>query len=183
MPPDDHRDPRAGGDGRLDISAVSSRNDSTTLRTSRQTRGNSVTEIAMITFCIEARVSAISAMASRMPGIDINPSMTRMTMASTHTRKTGDQTKRGADDRGHRGDREADRQRHPRAPHHPRINIASQHIGAEPSSVPTATWCVWPAPAPPSGRACREQMRSRRSLKGTWHPVTPHGEPAARSTP
>ena len=37
----------------------------------------------MMTFFIEARVSAIRAMASRMPGIDINPSMTRMTTAST----------------------------------------------------------------------------------------------------
>ena len=37
----------------------------------------------MMTFCTDARVSAISAMASRIGGIDIRPSMTRMMMASS----------------------------------------------------------------------------------------------------
>ena len=39
--------------------------------------------MAMMTFCTEARVSAISAIASRIGGIDISPSITRMTMASS----------------------------------------------------------------------------------------------------
>ncbi len=34
--------------------------------------------MAMMTFCTEARVSAISAIASRIGGIDISPSMIRM---------------------------------------------------------------------------------------------------------
>ena len=39
--------------------------------------------MAMITFCTEARVSAISAIASRIGGIDISPSITRMTTESS----------------------------------------------------------------------------------------------------
>ena len=39
--------------------------------------------MAMMTFCTEARVSAISAIASRIGGIDISPSITRMMMASS----------------------------------------------------------------------------------------------------
>src|SRR5271166_801554 len=59
-----------------------SRSDSTTLRTRRDTRGNSAMLMATMTFWTEARVSAISAMASRMGGIDISPSITRITTAS-----------------------------------------------------------------------------------------------------
>ena len=43
--------------------------------------------MAMITFCREARVSAISAMASRMVGMDMKPSMIRITTASTQRTK------------------------------------------------------------------------------------------------
>ena len=39
--------------------------------------------MAMMTFCTEARVSAISAIASRIGGIDISPSITRMMMESS----------------------------------------------------------------------------------------------------
>ena len=39
--------------------------------------------MAMMTFCTEARVSAISAMASRIGGIDIRPSIMRMITASS----------------------------------------------------------------------------------------------------
>ena len=53
------------------------------LRTSRLTRGTSAMVIARMTFWMLARVSAISAIASRIGGIAISPSMTRMTMAST----------------------------------------------------------------------------------------------------
>ena len=42
--------------------------------------------IAKITFCRLARVSAISAIASSTDGIDISPSMTRITTASTQRR-------------------------------------------------------------------------------------------------
>ena len=38
--------------------------------------------MAMITFCTLPRVSAISAIASRIDGIDINPSITRITTES-----------------------------------------------------------------------------------------------------
>ena len=43
--------------------------------------------IAMMTLPTLPRVSAISAMASRIGGIDISPSMTRMTMPSAHRTK------------------------------------------------------------------------------------------------
>src|SRR3954449_1037903 len=51
-----------------------SRRLSTTPRIRRDTRGNSAMAMAMMTFCTDARVSAISAMANRMEGIDIKPS-------------------------------------------------------------------------------------------------------------
>ena len=41
----------------------------------------------MITFCTEPRVSAINAIASRMPGIAINPSMIRIRMVSRRRMK------------------------------------------------------------------------------------------------
>ena len=43
--------------------------------------------MAMMTFCTEARVSAIMAMASRMGGMDMSPSMIRMTMPSAQRTK------------------------------------------------------------------------------------------------
>ena len=54
---------------------------------SRTTRGTSVMVMARMTFSRLALVSAISAMASRTPGIDISPSMTRMTMPSSQRTK------------------------------------------------------------------------------------------------
>ena len=59
-----------------------SRSDSTTPRTRRETRGTSVMVMAIITLPTLPRVSAISAMASRMPGMDISPSITRITTVS-----------------------------------------------------------------------------------------------------
>ena len=55
----------------------------TTPRTRRVTRGTSATVIAKTTFSRLARVSAISAIAISTSGIDISPSMMRMTTAST----------------------------------------------------------------------------------------------------
>ncbi len=59
-----------------------SRKLSTTPRTSRATRGTSAMVMARTTLPRLALVSAISAIASSTGGIDINPSMTRMIMAS-----------------------------------------------------------------------------------------------------
>ena len=56
-------------------------------RTRRLTRGTSATVIAKITFCMLARVSAISAIAISTAGIDISPSMIRMTIASAQRLK------------------------------------------------------------------------------------------------
>ena len=50
-------------------------------RTNRDTRGNSAILIATTTFWTDALVSAIRAIASRIGGMDIKPSMTRMIMA------------------------------------------------------------------------------------------------------
>ena len=51
------------------------------------TRGTSATVIAKMTFSMLARVSAIKAIAIRIAGIDISPSMTRMTIASVQRLK------------------------------------------------------------------------------------------------
>jgi hypothetical protein len=56
-------------------------------RTRRETRGISAMVMARMTFCTEPRVRAISAMASRMGGMDIMPSMTRMMMLSAKRMK------------------------------------------------------------------------------------------------
>jgi hypothetical protein len=51
-------------------------------RTRRTTRGISGMPMAMITVVSDAPDSEMSAMASRMPGIAIRPSMTRMITSS-----------------------------------------------------------------------------------------------------
>ena len=66
-------------------------------RTSRVTRGTSATVIAKITFSMLARVSAISAIAIRIAGIDISPSMTRITIASSPADEAGDEADRQAE--------------------------------------------------------------------------------------
>src|SRR6185295_9090690 len=53
------------------------------LRTRRTTRGTSASVIATMTFPTLALVSAMSAIARSTEGIDISPSITRMTVAST----------------------------------------------------------------------------------------------------
>ena len=50
--------------------------------------------MAMMTFCTEARVSAISAMASSIGGIDISPSITRIMTASSAPDEAGDKPDR-----------------------------------------------------------------------------------------
>ena len=65
----------------------SSRKVSTTPRTRRVTRGTSATVIAKMTFSRLARVSAIRAIAISTDGIDISPSMIRMTIASAQRLK------------------------------------------------------------------------------------------------
>ena len=64
-----------------------SRSDSTTPRTRRETRGISAKVIAMITLPTLPRVSAIRATASRIGGIDMSPSITRMMMPSAQRTK------------------------------------------------------------------------------------------------
>jgi hypothetical protein len=75
--PDDLRNARAGGDRGLDIGLLAQRQHDAAHQ-ARDAR-DLATVMAMITFCTEARVSAISAIASRIGGIDISPSMTRIT--------------------------------------------------------------------------------------------------------
>jgi hypothetical protein len=61
----------------------SSRTESTIERTRRTTRGISGTMIATMTLSNPARNSETSAIASRIAGIAISPSISRITMAST----------------------------------------------------------------------------------------------------
>ena len=51
------------------------------------TRGTSATVMAKMTFCRLARFNAISAIAISTAGIDISPSITRMTIASAQRLK------------------------------------------------------------------------------------------------
>ena len=60
--------------------------DRTTDRTSRATRGTSGITIARMTARRPAREIDTSPMASRMAGIDMSPSMTRMTTPSSQRR-------------------------------------------------------------------------------------------------
>ena len=57
--------------------------DSTTLRTTRTMRGTSGMMMATITIASPGRVRVISAIASRIEGMAISPSITRITSAST----------------------------------------------------------------------------------------------------
>ena len=88
--------------------------------------------MATITLPTLALVSAISAIASSTDGIDIRPSMTRITTASSQrtkpvTRPIASPSKR----RQHR-DREADDQRDARAVDDAAVDVAAEHVGAEP---------------------------------------------------
>ena len=76
-----------------------SRSVSTTLRTSRTTRGTSAMVMATITFSMLALVSAISAIASSTGGIDISPSITRITIASSQRMKPVDEADGKAEQR------------------------------------------------------------------------------------
>ena len=82
--------------------------------------------IAMITLPTLPRVSAISAMASRIGGIDISPSITRMTMPSAQRTKPETRPIDEPDERGEDRDREADDERHARAVEHARIDVAAR---------------------------------------------------------
>ena len=64
-----------------------SRKDSTTPRTRRETRGISAMVMAVITLPTLPRVSAMSAIARRMGGMDISPSITRMITLSAQRTK------------------------------------------------------------------------------------------------
>ncbi len=88
--------------------------------------------MARITLPTLPRVSAISAMASRIGGIDISPSITRITMPSAHRTKpeTRPMARPTAD--AMRRDRKADGERHPRAVDDAGIDVAAEHVGAEP---------------------------------------------------
>ena len=109
-----------------------SRSDSTTPRTRRETRGNSAMLIATITFSTDARVSAMSAIARRIGGIDISPSITRITTASSTRTKPATRPMNVPEDRGTGRHREPDQQRHPRAVQDAGIDVAPEHVGAEP---------------------------------------------------
>ena len=110
--------------------------------------------IAMMTLPTLPRVSAISATASRIGGIDIRPSMTRMMMPSAQRTHAGDEPDREAGERGQDRDREADGQRDARAVEHARVDVAAEHVGAEPVVGARARACACAVRAR-SGRRCR----------------------------
>ena len=84
---------RAGGDRGLHIGLLAQRQHDAAHQAATRA-GISAMVMAMMTFCTLPRVSAISAIASRIGGIDIRPSITRMTMASSAADEAGDQADR-----------------------------------------------------------------------------------------
>ena len=98
--------------------------------------------IAMMTLPTLPRVSAISAIASRIGGIDISPSITRMMNAVGPAHHAGDEPDREAGERGKDRHREADRERDARAVDDARIDVAAEHVGAEPVLRRTARACA-----------------------------------------
>ena len=74
--------------------------------------------MARMTLPTLPRVSAISATASRIGGIDISPSMNAHDDAVGPAHEARDQADGETGERGQDGDREADRERDPRAVEH-----------------------------------------------------------------
>ena len=109
-----------------------SRSVRTTPRTSRVTRGTSATVMAKTTLPRLALVSAMSAIASSTEGIAMSPSITRMTMASATRLSPVTSPMARPTDRAQEGDAEADDERDARAEDRAAVEIASQHVGAEP---------------------------------------------------
>src|SRR5579871_2390527 len=109
----------------------SSRSASTTPRTSRLTRGTSAIVIARMTLPRLARVSAISAIAISTAGIDISPSMTRISNASAQRLKPVEADRQPQAGRRQRH-AEPHRQRYPGAVNRAAVNVAAEHVGAKP---------------------------------------------------
>ena len=98
--------------------------------------------MARMTLPTLPRVNAISAMASRIGGIDISPSMIRMTMPSAQRTKPETRPMASPVERGQQRHREADGERDPRAVEHARIDVAAEHVGAEPVVARKARACA-----------------------------------------
>ena len=112
---------------------------STTPRTSRATRGTSAMVIAMMTFCTEPRVSAISAIASRIAGDRHQPVHHPHDDRIEPAHEARDQADRKPQHRARRrATAKPTTQRDARAVDHARVDVAAQHVGAEPVSPPTA---------------------------------------------
>ena len=90
---------------------VCSRSESTEARTSRITRGISGITSAMMTLRTLPRISAIRASASRMAGMAIRPSITRIITVSSRAVEADDQPQRGPERQAQQRHRGADRQR------------------------------------------------------------------------
>ena len=88
--------------------------------------------MAMMTFCTEARVSAISAIASRIGGIDISPSITRMMTASSQRTKPEIRPMNVPMTEASSATEKPTISDTREPVDHPRIDVAAQHVGAEP---------------------------------------------------
>ncbi len=121
---------RAARDGGLDVGR--SRTESTTARTRRTTRGTSGMVIAKMTVATLARVSATSAMASRMAG-DRHQPVHQPHHDGIHLAEiAGHQADEEPDRDRHGRDRDADEQRDARAIDRAGEDVAAEMVGAEP---------------------------------------------------
>ena len=88
--------------------------------------------MARMTLPTLPRVSAISAIASRIGGIDISPSITRMTMPSAQRTKPETRPIASPIAEARRATEKPTVERHPRAVDHAGVDVAAEHVGAEP---------------------------------------------------
>ena len=87
--------------------------------------------MATTTTVAEPRVSAVSATASRIDGIDMSPSITRMITGSRRRTKPDHGADQHAERTRQRRHGEADAERDAGAVQGARIHVAAQHVGAE----------------------------------------------------
>ena len=87
--------------------------------------------MAMITVSTLERNSDTMAIASRMAGIAINPSMMRMMMASRMRKKPASRPMNRPTGDADQRHRDADQQRDARAIDHPAVDVAPQSVGSE----------------------------------------------------
>ena len=128
--------------------------------------------MAKMTLPMLAWVSAISAIASRTGGIDISPSMMRMTIASAQRLKPVTRPMARPSAVLSNATREPDHERHARAVERAAVDVAAEHVGAEPVCRRRRAQPLRSA-TPPAGRRCRDRAPRSPSAPSASSTTTP----------